>query len=437
MGLAMPDHKFDREIDRQIIPLDLKQRILDFMDFSATPPETGIYDEPVRYFKANLEWCKFIFGLLAWAEHIAYWKDAEDDLHHAIQQILIFEEGIEGGILMSPEDFENGISNGIYKAFNDLAAQIKSGVKGGFTVNPDGTVSYPTTGGGGAPVPDDPTTPIDESLAANAGRAIAAADGIQLLLNYCDDWFNGVPGVPLAQAQTRLKTLFQLNEAEADAFLAYYYAGEPSAVMTLESVLDSMFFCRGLTVSTFATYVWNEHSPLIEVPFLEMLIPALTQAQLDLWASQGLPTSLYRTYPCTPIATEEFELDMSTSNNPLYTTSGIWKGLHRFLIEVEGSFTDSDNPDLVGDAIYFHNLVSGVKTYSPMAIAVAIGSLSGLTQAQVPFAADHKYSFTVDFLSAGGLQAATFGRANGDMNLPNVLGTLSIRVTDLGEYAVE
>lgn len=91
----MPDHKFRQKQDRNYVLLDAKQRIIDLMENGQELPSVGIYDEPVRYFKANEEWCKIIFGWLDWLEDVAGWPDAEDDSHAGIQSILEFEEGIE------------------------------------------------------------------------------------------------------------------------------------------------------------------------------------------------------------------------------------------------------------------------------------------------------------------------------------------------------
>ena len=102
----MPDNKFERPYgDRQIILDDFKKRVIDLIENHQPLPDTGIYDEPVRYFKANLKWTPIIFGLLTWAEDLAYWPAAANDLYTGIQQILIFEEGIE---LPDPPEIDCG-----------------------------------------------------------------------------------------------------------------------------------------------------------------------------------------------------------------------------------------------------------------------------------------------------------------------------------------
>lgn len=91
----MPDRKYEKTNDRNYTLLDAKQRVIDLMANHQPLPEVGIYDEPVRYFKANEQWCKVIFGWLDWLEDVAGWHEAVDDNYAGIQAILTFEEGIE------------------------------------------------------------------------------------------------------------------------------------------------------------------------------------------------------------------------------------------------------------------------------------------------------------------------------------------------------
>jgi hypothetical protein len=91
----MADNKYSKQLDRQAVLHDYKRRIIDLLENGQALPDTGIYDEPVRYFKANEKWCKIIFGWLAWLEDVAGWPDAEDDNYLGIQAILTFEEGID------------------------------------------------------------------------------------------------------------------------------------------------------------------------------------------------------------------------------------------------------------------------------------------------------------------------------------------------------
>jgi len=91
----MTDHKFEKKFERDAVLFDFKNRIIDMLENGVTPPEVGIYDEPVRYLKMNQEWFKLLAGWLSWMESVAYWKDAEDETYPGIQAILEFEEGID------------------------------------------------------------------------------------------------------------------------------------------------------------------------------------------------------------------------------------------------------------------------------------------------------------------------------------------------------
>lgn len=90
--------------DRFAILADFKQRIIDLTDNDFVPPEVGIYDEPVRYYKMNLQWVKLFAGLLSIIEDVAYWKDATDTNYIAIQEFLKFEEGIEPLVPVFPSE---------------------------------------------------------------------------------------------------------------------------------------------------------------------------------------------------------------------------------------------------------------------------------------------------------------------------------------------
>lgn len=74
---------------------DEKQQIPDLVTSELIPPSTGIFDEPVRYYKANKEWTKFIEGWLTWLAEIAPWYQANEHDYPAIEAILEFLVGID------------------------------------------------------------------------------------------------------------------------------------------------------------------------------------------------------------------------------------------------------------------------------------------------------------------------------------------------------
>ena len=61
----MADNKYHKNLDRQAVLFDFQNRIIDLLDNNQPLPDTDIYDEPVRYFKANLKWTPIIFGWLS------------------------------------------------------------------------------------------------------------------------------------------------------------------------------------------------------------------------------------------------------------------------------------------------------------------------------------------------------------------------------------
>lgn len=79
--------------DRIQTILDEKQRAIFLSEMERTMPSVGIFDEPTRCFKFNLEWCKLVVGWLLWMADVAFWKDAQDESYSAIRQMLIALEG--------------------------------------------------------------------------------------------------------------------------------------------------------------------------------------------------------------------------------------------------------------------------------------------------------------------------------------------------------
>lgn len=434
----MINRKFNR-FDRQLAQTDLKNRILDMRANPFVIPPVAWDAQPVRYFKLNKQWCKILAGWLEWMEDVSGWQDSEDDSHAGIQGFLEFEVGINGAIFMTPDEFKKGISDGIYQAFNDLAAQLKSGVKGGFTVAEDGTVSLPADGGDAELPEDDPLTPVDENLSAKAGGAIKVADGIQEILARMNTWYAGGT-VTQQQAEDRLVLLYGFEADNANVFANYYYTVymNASGLISLNrAALSGLLYCHGVSVQSFSEYIFEVHSDASEVPTLEVLAENISLAQMQSWFESGMsvPSTDYQAYSCTKITTETFQFDMSTSNAPTYTTNGVWKAGHRYLIEITGSYTDSDLPNIVGDGMYFHDTSTGIKTFSNMNFNFD-GSISVPNQALVPFSPTHSYAFTIERNVGSGDAARVISRDNGSMNLPNITGILTVKITDMGEYAI-
>lgn len=435
----MSDHKFERKYDRYANLEDQKNRLLDLRDFHLQPPDVGIYEGEVRYFKANKLWCKFIFGFLSWMQHPAFWEEAEDSNYHAIQQILIFEEGIEGGILMSPEEFYEANKAAIYDAINDVAKQIVSGRVTNINVGADGSVTDPTTSDPDSELPDDdPETPeIDEGLEAQNGGSVRVVDYLQQVLTSMETWRSGGT-VTDQQAADRLELIYGFESDAANTFANYYYvtyAGATGTITLNETVLDSLFFCRGVSIATFSRYIFESHVTAAEVPTLEVLAENLSQAQLTNWFNEGtqFPATKYLVYSCTKIATEQATLDMSTAEVVTVNLSGVWKINHRYRVQVSGTFTDSDNPNIVKDAFWSIDTSTGIKTFEGAAF-ISTGGVVNLTSAEVPYQPSHSYNVIVEKTSSS--SAGQLSRNNSPFNLPNTTGILTATITDEGEFTV-
>ncbi len=430
----MPNRKFDN-LDRQKTLGDQKYRIIDMIENPFVVPDVAWDAEPVRYFKLNLQWCKILAGWLEWMEDVAGWQDADDELHAGIQGFLFFERGIEGGIFMTPDEFRDALDAGMYSAFNKLARQIVSGRYTDIAVDEDGNVSQPSESGGDAGLPeDDPGTPtFDEAFAAKAGGCRAVVSGFNSIWSDMANW-QGI-GLSEATMQARLMQKYQIvDEESAYGFVHAYTTAWPAHIASYTETLSSMLFCGGDNFkSTVADYIIeNVDITLQGVGFA--LNNALTSEQISDWFNYGVevPASDYKTYPCVPIPTETFTLNMALSNTPSYTTNGIWKANHRYQVKIAGTFTDSDNPNLVGDGMYIHDTSTGVKTWLPTNFNFT--NLENIQQAKVPFEPSHIYIFTLD--KGNSNNAGIIGRDNGAMALPNTTGILTYEITDLGEYAV-
>lgn len=77
------------------IDADETELILDLPQFNLIAPETGIYEEPVRWYKANLLWAKIIEGFVGHLLTYHAWKEAENENYIGVQEIATWLEGVE------------------------------------------------------------------------------------------------------------------------------------------------------------------------------------------------------------------------------------------------------------------------------------------------------------------------------------------------------
>lgn len=423
--------------DRITTIYDEKQRVLDLTEYKFVPPDVGMYDAPFVFYKANLQWAKIIEGHVSWLATVAAWPDAQGENYQAIQEIYQFLERVE---MMPVEDLKGAISDGIYQAFNDLAKQVVSGTKGGFSVDEDGNVVVGGEASRDDDLPnDDPETEIDEFKSSKNGGVIAIRRGLNDIFKTLDTWYgtDATEDMTVTNAQYYFKQKYNVDSAKADIAVNEWWTARAALSPVPSDMgvgLDQKLFCKGVTKQNVISYILDGSLPK---PLTIFVADAVNEAQYDTWFNFGLetPSLAYIGYSCTPIATEEFTLDMSTSNNPSYVTSGLWKEGHRYLIEVSGTYQDADLPNLRGDAMYFEALDTGIKTFSVMNFNYD-GSITTPTQVQVPFQPSHVYAFTIEKNVGSGNSTRTISRDNGSMTIPNVTGILTVKITDLGEFSV-
>lgn len=90
--MPRPDKSHGQE-DRMLVHEDEKARALYLRQMELVPPEVGIFDEPTRCYKVNLEWGKIVMGMVSWLAEVAPWRDAENEGYFGIEEILRFMQG--------------------------------------------------------------------------------------------------------------------------------------------------------------------------------------------------------------------------------------------------------------------------------------------------------------------------------------------------------
>lgn len=430
----MPDNKYRRDDDKPGWLGIEKYRIIDLLENVQELPETGIYDEPVRYFKANLKWTPIIFGWLTIIQEIAGWQIADDDNHPGIQGIRIFEEGIEP--IMEPAQLQGAITEGIYKAVNDIAKQIVTGVRADFTVDAEGNVVPPSEAGAELPE-DDPLTVIDEKSAAAAGGALAMAQGVNEFILYVDTLYGPTDGAPLtslADTQALVKMRFA-TEVTIDAALLEYYA-DREALQGQLGVLNALdlaghFYCDQNTDNPHQSF--NLFISLIIGMSVEdrkrytELVAALAETQFSIWYNKGLnvPSSVYHDFPCEPIPDETIILSVGIEKD----TNGIAKKNHRYRIRTEGVLTDPDGD--IQDTWYFKAVGESPIFIAGLFNVTSTGFTNDPTAAQVPYRADHRYEWTFERDDNHVLHL--LWSANVQMD-PASTGLLIVNIHDLGSF---
>lgn len=274
------DHKFDRSKDRQIVLLDAKQRIIDMMENHQDLPEVGVYDEPVRYFKANKEWCKIIFGWLDALEEVAGWPEAIDDNYPGIQGILIFEEGIE----LPPAEIDCGdvedclesstIINNLNITIEELTTIVNEQAQIIEELQNDESTD-------GVDVPDNPSMPASADTLCRSANYLSVSLGSRLLAVWADantmslqEFAENVLGV-LAWDHHKMTEFWQLALTLALPTLA------TDAQDYLENIKLALFCAELDRENTIGFINLDAGIPANEKAIWVSIIEMHTQAQLD------------------------------------------------------------------------------------------------------------------------------------------------------------
>jgi len=235
------------------------------------PPLEGVTElKPQFQFTAE---CGLEYRLLNQDDEIVQdWTAVEGWTENAA---LCFAVG--SGEMATKED----IRDGIIEAALSLSLRMASGSDSDLCFDEEGN-PIPPSEGGDAPE-DDPVTPIDESLTAQAGGAIAVRLGFNEIWTAVSTMWAG--GKTVAQAEVRLTDLYQWEDpAYLLDFLNDYWAartGALSFVAAFTTVLDGYLFCKGNTKQVLSDWIYDTYTNQDQLDMALYLKRAIAQAQLD------------------------------------------------------------------------------------------------------------------------------------------------------------
>jgi len=432
------DHKYSDDKHKSGWPGIEKYKVIDLLDNLQNLPDTDIYDEPVRYFKANEKWTPIIFGWLTWLEEIAGWQIAEDDLHPGIQAIMKFEEGIEP-IVTTPAELTTAIRDGLYQWTNDVAKQIISGRITDIAVDENGNIVPPSEGL--EPLPeDDPLTPIDESKAASAGSALTVALGVNEFIGTLNTLFgaDADPDTPLADAISLILYLYVVD-AGMPAAITEYYADRVAGKATLAAFnvnnLAGHIYCNPFQTPEQSTLQFVAASLTItqenKLRYNE-LISQLEETQWNIWQNTGsnAPSTQYLAFPCEPIPDYSFTLQFDGIS---FNDSHIFKANHRYQIKATGYLLDPDGD--VQDA-WWHKQVGQPEVFDVSTFNIQVGGAIKIDPLvfETPYSTTHAYLWTLDMGTIDAGPQWTLSRhATMDAASTSPSGGILIEVHDVGE----
>lgn len=281
----MPSDESTPKFDRQAALSDFKNRLLDFADNGFLVPETDVYDEPVRYFKANKQWTPIIFGFLTWLEDLAAWKEADSDGFAGIQGILKFEEGIE----LVVSDFDCGdvedclesstIINNIVTDITNITNEIED--------------LQDETDVGGVNLPPVPSSSDSGDNVCAASNYVAnRVSGILL-----DTWTKARSYSLLDFVQLVLGEFLDFSKVVAfwQYAITIFNGGLGDSAVTYTDEIAQIVFCaNGDLARIIDDLETTPHMPDAEQALWRAIFDNFTQAQIDEWMMIGtLDTTSY------------------------------------------------------------------------------------------------------------------------------------------------
>jgi hypothetical protein len=399
-------------------------------------PIVGIFDEPTRCLKINLEWWSHVSGMIDALSSDELWTGDDEEQARALREIAaLLAYNNCGDDSVTPEEYEEASYNAMYRAVNDVAKQIVSGRIVNFSVGDDGTVSDPSEGADSVELPeDDPASQIDETESARAGGAIQVRRGINQLLTDMNTLYgvDATPDTTLSDAEFIISSKYKVDLTALNVVMTEYWADRAAAKVQLTTIdtfnLDSALYCKGISKQTINSLIITITAVSIEARQNAVgLVNALTDAQISDWYERGtgVPSTTYLDFSCVKANPETIIITAIGVN---FTTLTQWKTNHRLKMTITGRFVDPAN--IKRDFWYYitaANVVSNVIASTNISVGAGVTKPS---TTQVPYNVTGSYVFTIEtaFTSAMVLRVD----AGGVINAP-LTGTITVLIEDLGE----
>jgi hypothetical protein len=340
-----------------------------------------------------------------------------------------------GGDMATKQD----IKEALIEWTQDTALKIALGEITPFSVDADGVVSAGEAGGDAGLPEDDPDTTYNDTKAAKYGAAVAVAEGIESVWDKIDSLYgatNGTPAVSEVDAVYLMQQTFLCDSGiMAAAVGSYYTYRQGNARLTYDppAAFAQYLYCKGISKQVATRYITEQSGfALSKIVQLNNFITALNDEFIGYYYGIGsqAPSTAFAEASCEPSPTETL---IVPSLGPAVSSQTIWKANHRLKITVSGYFEDSATPQNTRD-FWWNRTSAGVLTFqSGNSIQQGSPAPTKPTSNQVPYRADHTYTFTLDTNSAGTLQ---LGNGSAGMTAPitTPTGGFTFVIEDLGEY---